>query len=119
MFCGGVRLSLVVRLDWGLVLNGSHRFSTQGTATRTMHRAWCFSKYLKGKPHKSYSLITHGGAYPRTSSEVLPCYHCVTWLKQVYTEREWKKTKYAGKTKTMPEGIADVDMALDKTLVFD
>ncbi|CAM9956177.1 unnamed protein product [Ectocarpus fasciculatus] len=38
---------------------------------------------------------------------------------QVYTEREWKKTKFAGKTKTMPEGIADVDMALDKTLVFD
>ncbi|CAM9282493.1 unnamed protein product [Hapterophycus canaliculatus] len=37
---------------------------------------------------------------------------------QVYTEREWKKTKFAGKTKTMPEGIADVDMALDKTLVF-
>lgn len=40
-------------------------------------------------------------------------------LLQVYTEREWKKTKYAGKTKTMPEGIADVDMALDKTLVFE
>lgn len=46
---------------------------------------------------------------------------CGAWtlVTQVYTEREWKKTKYAGKTKTMPEGIADVDMALEKTLVFD
>lgn len=45
--------------------------------------------------------------------------NCVMYPEQVYTEREWKKTKFAGKTKTMPEGIADVDMALDKTLVFD
>lgn len=37
----------------------------------------------------------------------------------VYTEKSWKKTRYAGKTKTMPEGIADVDMALHKTLVFE
>lgn len=44
---------------------------------------------------------------------------CCYLHSQVYTEREWKKTKYAGKTKTMPEGIADVDMALEKTLVFD
>ena len=37
----------------------------------------------------------------------------------VYTEREWKKTRYSGKTKTMPESIADVDMALEKMLVFE
>lgn len=37
----------------------------------------------------------------------------------VYTANEWKKTPYAGKTKTMPEGIADVDMALEKTLLFE
>lgn len=37
----------------------------------------------------------------------------------VYTEREWKKTPYSGKTKTMPESVADVDMALEKTLLFE
>lgn len=37
----------------------------------------------------------------------------------VYTEREWKKTKFSGKTKTMPENIADIDMALEKTLLFE
>lgn len=36
----------------------------------------------------------------------------------VYTEKEWKSTKYAGKTKPMPEGFADVDVALDRCLVF-
>lgn len=38
---------------------------------------------------------------------------------KVYTVKEWKKTPYAGKTKPMPEGISDVDMALEKTLVFE
>ncbi|CAM9740071.1 unnamed protein product [Laminaria digitata] len=38
---------------------------------------------------------------------------------KVYTEEEWKQTPYAGKTKTMPEKVADVDMALDRTLVFE
>lgn len=37
----------------------------------------------------------------------------------VYTVKEWKKTKYAGKTKPMADGIADVDMALEKTLLFE
>lgn len=37
----------------------------------------------------------------------------------VYTVSEWKKTPYAGKTKSMREDIADIDMALDKTLVFE
>lgn len=36
----------------------------------------------------------------------------------VYTEREWKKTSYAGKTRNMPDGFADVDMALERSLVF-
>lgn len=36
----------------------------------------------------------------------------------VYTEREWKKTSYAGKTRNLPDGFADVDMALDRSLVF-
>ena len=38
---------------------------------------------------------------------------------KVYTVEEWKKTPFAGKTTTMPEKVADVDMALDRTLVFE
>lgn len=37
----------------------------------------------------------------------------------VYTAIQWKKTPYAGKTKTMPERVADVDIAIEKTLVFE
>lgn len=37
----------------------------------------------------------------------------------VYTVSEWKKTPFSGKTKSMPENTADIDMALDKTLVFE
>lgn len=36
----------------------------------------------------------------------------------IFTEKEWKSSKFSKKTNPMPDGFADVDVALDRSLVF-
>eukprot|EP00903_Cladosiphon_okamuranus_P012979 g12113.t1 len=87
-----------------------------------MRQSWVYERFCQTKC-RSMTVVVLRSQHSRGKDKLRVAWEnsgSLDYTKaQVYTEREWKKTKFAGKTKTMPEGIADVDMALEKTLVFE
>lgn len=85
-----------------------------------MRQSWTYERFCQTKCGAMTVVVLrsqHGKGKLRVAWENSGSLHCTK--AKVYTEKEWKKTPFAGKTKTMPEKVADVDMALDRTLVFE